>query len=211
MGGLWGYLTALIASKRAAPEDDLLSGLVASGELDDAELTGTCLTLLVGGYESSATMFSLGTYALLTHPDQLAALRADPDLLPRAVDELLRYLSVLQFGTERAPLEDVEVDGVLIRVGEAVLLHWPTINRDPARFTDPDRFDITRTDAGAHLSFGHGSHHCIGQSLARIELLAGFGTLLRRFPDLRLADPADPLDIRPGASTYGPDRLPVVW
>ncbi|MFD1047852.1 cytochrome P450 [Kibdelosporangium lantanae] len=122
VGSFWAYLTELIQRRRAEPTDDLISGLVSGGELNDAELTGTCMTLLIGGYESTATTFSLGTYALLNRPEQLAALRADDSLMDTAVDELLRYLSVLQHGTERTPLEDAEMDGVVMRAGQTALI-----------------------------------------------------------------------------------------
>ncbi|GAB3887929.1 cytochrome P450 [Kibdelosporangium lantanae] len=211
VGSFWAYLTELIQRRRAEPTDDLISGLVSGGELNDAELTGTCMTLLIGGYESTATTFSLGTYALLNRPEQLAALRADDSLMDTAVDELLRYLSVLQHGTERTPLEDAEMDGVVMRAGQTALIHWPTINRDPVQFPDPDKLDVSRENAATHMAFGHGAHHCVGAQLARIELRAGFRALLRRFENLRLAVPVEEIRMRASAATYGPERLPITW
>ncbi|GAA2785694.1 cytochrome P450 [Crossiella cryophila] len=211
VGRTWGYVAGLVHRRRSEPSGDLLSDLVAAGELTDPELTGAAIALLIAGYETSSNMIALGTYTLLTQPDQLAALRADPSLVDGAVEELLRYLTVLQVGTERAPLEDVEIDGVLMKAGETALIHLPAANRDPARFADPDRLDITRTDAGGHLALGHGIHQCLGHQLARIELRIAYSTLLSHFPDLRLAVPAEEIELRPGAGVYGAVRLPITW
>ncbi|WP_216214401.1 cytochrome P450 [Amycolatopsis aidingensis] len=209
-GRVLGFLGELVRHKRSEPGDDLLSGLVAGGELDDAELAGVGLVLLIAGHETTANMLALGTYTLLREPEQLAALRADPGLLDTAVEELLRYLTIVHLGTQRTPLEDVELDGVLLRRGETVLLHLPAANRDPDRFAEPDRLDLTRHSAG-HLAFGHGVHQCLGQQLARIEMRAGFAALLEEFPELRLAVPAEEVPMREQMAIYGVHRLPVHW
>jgi cytochrome P450 len=155
-------------------------------------------------------MLGLGTFALLTRPDQLATLRADPALMPGAVDELLRYLSVPQLGVSRTALEDVELHGQKIREGEVVTISIPAANRDPARFADADVLDIRKPVAG-HLAFGHGVHQCLGMGLALIEMRLAFTGLLERFPKLRLAIPADEVPMRYDRQIYGVDRLPVEW
>ncbi|GGO81900.1 cytochrome P450 [Nonomuraea cavernae] len=204
------YLYGLVQRKRAEPADDLLSGLVAGGELNDEELTGVAFLLLVAGHETTANMLGLGTYALLANPGQLAALRDDSGLVDNAVEELLRYLTIIHIGPVRTALEDVEIEGTLIGRGEAVTLSLPVANRDPERFPDPDRLDVTRP-AGGHLTFGHGIHQCLGQQLARTEMRVGYPALLRRFPDLRLAVSPEEVPMRSDMSIYGVHRLPVTW
>jgi cytochrome P450 len=204
------FLYGLIQRKRAAPEDDLLSGLVASGELNDEELTGAAVLLLIAGHETTANMIALGTYALLTNPGQLAAMREDPSLVSNGVEELLRYLSILHIGPVKSALEDVELDGRLIKKGDSVTLHLPVANRDPSRFPDGDRLDVTR-EATGHLAFGHGIHQCLGQQLARIEMRIAYGALLRRLPGLGLAVPPEEVPMRSDMSIYGVHRLPVTW
>lgn len=207
---LTAFLGELVETKRAEPADDLLSGLVAGGELNHQELVTIALTLLVAGHETTAKMLALGTFALLEHPDQLAKLRAQPELINNTVEELLRYLTIVHIGPVRVAKEDVEVDGVLIKAGETVTLSLPAVNRDPARFTGADELDLTRPATG-HLAFGHGVHQCLGQQLARIEMRVAYPALLRRFPGLRLAVPAGEVKARPNAAIYGLDALPVTW
>ncbi|WP_113699077.1 cytochrome P450 [Nonomuraea lactucae] len=210
MTSISAFLYGLIQRKRAEPGDDLLSGLVAGGELNDEELTGVALLLLVAGHETTANMLGLGTYALLADPEQLAALRDDPSLVENAVEELLRYLTIIHLGPVRTALEDVEVDGTLIKAGEAVTLQLPAANRDPIRFPGGERLDVTRQASG-HLTFGHGIHQCLGQQLARIEMRIGYAALLRRLPGLRLAVPPQEVPMRTDMSIYGVHRLPVTW
>ncbi|MGN9780107.1 cytochrome P450 [Nonomuraea sp. ZG12] len=204
------FLHELVDRKRAHPEDDLISGLVASGELSDAEITGAAVLMLIAGHETTANMLALGTYALLTNPGQLAAMRDDPALLANGVEELLRYLSILHLGPVRTALEDLELDGRLIKKGDSVTLHLPVINRDPSRFPGADRLDVTREVRG-HLAFGHGIHQCLGQQLARIEMRIAYGALLRRLPGLGLAVPPEEVPMRSDMSIYGVHRLPVTW
>ncbi|MEV0168078.1 cytochrome P450 [Nonomuraea fuscirosea] len=203
------YLAELVAAKRANPTDDVLSDLLDS-DLTDEELQGMALILLSAGFDTTANMLALGTFALLQNPDQLAALRADPSLTDQAVEELLRYLTVAkQFF--RVALEDVELGGHAITAGSTVVLALNTANRDPARFTDPHTLDIHRQDGG-HLAFSHGIHQCLGQQLARVEMRVAFPALLNRFPTLRLAVPAEQVALRPEiADIYGVKSLPVTW
>ncbi|QLE75290.1 cytochrome P450 [Streptomyces rectiverticillatus] len=203
------YLAELVATKRANPTDDVLSELTDS-DLTDEELKGISLILLAAGLDTTANMLALGTFALLQHPAQLAALRADPALTDRAVEELLRYLSVAKTFM-RTALEDVEVGGRIIKAGTTVVLSYNTANRDPECFTDPHVLDLHRQDGG-HLAFGHGTHLCLGRQLARIEMRVAFPALLNRFPTLRLAVPAEEVGLRPEtADIYGVKSLPVAW
>ncbi|MFG1701802.1 cytochrome P450 [Nonomuraea sp. M3C6] len=210
LGRVMAYLYGLIGRKRKEPADDLLGGLIESGELDDDELTGVAFLLLVAGHETTANMLGLGTYALLTNPDQLAAMRDDPSVVDNGVEELLRYLTIIHLGPFRTALEDVEIEGNLIKTGETVGIHLPTVNRDPSRFADGDALDVTRP-AGGHLTFGHGIHQCLGQQLARAEMRIGYPALLRRFPGLRLAVTPEEVPMRSDMSIYGVHRLPVTW
>ncbi|WP_245651360.1 cytochrome P450 [Streptosporangium amethystogenes] len=203
------YLAELVAAKRANPTDDVLSDLLDS-DLTDEELKGMALILLSAGFDTTANMLALGTFALLRNPEQLAALRTEPALIDGAMEELLRYLSVAkQF--MRTALEDVELGGRTIRAGSMVILSYNTANRDPERFTDPQVLDLRRQDGG-HLAFGHGIHLCLGQQLARVEMRVALPALLNRFPTLRLAVPAEEVALRPeSADIYGVKSLPVTW
>lgn len=203
------YLSELVTSKRAEPGEDILSDLARHDDLTIEELTGAAFLLLLAGHETTANMLALGTFALLEHPEQAADLRADPGLLPGAVDELLRYLSVADIFFRYAT-EDLELGGETITKGATVVVSLLAANRDPRRFEDADTLDIRRTARGL-LSFGHGIHQCLGQQLARIEMRAGFGGLLRRFPDLTLAVPAGEVKLRTDMNIYGVHALPVSW
>lgn len=209
--GLGSYLHGLVRAKRAEPGDDLLSGLATgAGNLTDEELTSIAFLLLVAGHETTANQLGLGVFALLDHPAQLAALRADPSLTDGAVEELLRYLSVVHHGPTRAALEDVEIEGRLIREGELVMVSLAAANRDPHQYADPEELDVTRRTAD-HLAFGHGAHQCLGRQLARTVLRHSLTALLRRFPGLRLAVPAEEVGLRHDMQVYGVHRLPVAW
>ncbi|MFG3015847.1 cytochrome P450 [Streptomyces cinerochromogenes] len=203
------YLAGLVAAKRANPTDDVLSELTDS-DLTDEELKGISLLLLSAGFDTTANMLALGTFALLQNPAQLAALRADPALTDQAVEELLRYLSVAKTFW-RTALEDVELGGQTIEAGTTVVLSYHTANRDPERFTDPHVLDLRRPYDG-HLAFSHGIHQCLGQQLARIEMRVAFRALVDRFPALRLAVPAEEVVLRPEtADIFGVKSLPVTW
>ncbi|MFE9745971.1 cytochrome P450 [Saccharothrix saharensis] len=202
------FVLRLAERKHVEPGDDMLTGLVATGELTDSEVANMGLLLLVAGHETTANMLGIGTLLLLQRPDQLAALRADPSLVDNAVEELMRYLTIIQFGTVRTALEDVEIGGVVVGAGESVSISVAAANRDPARFERPDEFDIHRSATG-HLGFGHGVHQCLGQQLARIEMRVGFSALFREFPDLRLAVPAADVKLRTDMAIYGVHELPV--
>ncbi|GAA3140324.1 cytochrome P450 [Streptomyces rectiviolaceus] len=200
----------LLMRKKAEPADDVLSVLVSGDDITVEESIGATLLLLVAGHETTASMLSLGTYALLNNPDQMALLRADESLVESAVEELLRFLTIVHVGVQRTPTEDVEIDGVTLRKGETVLIHLPSANRDPGQFTDPDRLDVTR-GGHSHLTFSHGIHQCLGQQLARLELRIGYTALLRRFPDLRIAGDPQEIPMRSDMAVYGVHRLPVTW
>ncbi len=203
------YFSELVAAKRANPTDDILSDLTES-DLNDEELRGISHFTMMAGFDTTANTLALGTYALLRNPDQLAALRADPALIDPAVEELLRYTTVAKTFM-RAALEDVELGGHTVKAGELVVLSYNTANRDPERFGDPQKLDIRRKDGG-HLAFGHGSHMCVGQQLARAELRIAFTALFDRFPTLRLAVPVEEVGLRPDtAAVYGMTSLPVTW
>jgi cytochrome P450 len=207
--GLQEYMAELVAAKRAAPSDDLLGDLARDSDLTDEELVGIGGFLLAAGLDTTANMIAHGTFALLSNPDQAAALRTDPDLAPQAVEELLRYLTVAHT-TVKTALEDVELEGRTIAAGESVTLSLEAANRDPERFPGPDVLDLHRKATG-HLGFGHGIHQCLGQQLARVELTVALPALLQRFPALRLGIPADEVPLRTDMNIYGVHRLPVTW
>ncbi|GGZ86984.1 cytochrome P450 [Streptomyces bluensis] len=208
------YMRDLVADKREHPDDALLSTLIRAQDPDpaltDQELTGMGRLLLIAGHETTANMLALGTYALLSHPDQLRSLREHPEGVGRAVEELLRYLTIVQFGTVRVAREDVQIHGVRIRAGQTVVASLPAANRDPGQFTEPDRLDLTR-EPSQHVSFGHGIHQCLGQQLARVEMQIAFPALLRRFPTLRLAVPPEQVPMRDDMFVYGVHALPLSW
>lgn len=207
------YLERLLAAKRSAPDDDLLSALIAARDdeqrLDEEELVAMAFLLLVAGYITTVNLIGSGMVALLTHPDQLDRLREDPGLLPNAVEEFLRYDGPVNPGMTRFPTEDIEIGGVRIARGDTVVIALATADRDPARFPEPDRLDVSRDD-NAHLAFGHGMHYCLGAPLARLEGQVAFGTLLRRLPDITLAVPAAELQWQSGG-LRGLKRLPVTF
>ncbi|WP_314612957.1 cytochrome P450 [Streptomyces stackebrandtii] len=207
--GLQEYMAELVAAQRAAPGDDLLGDLARDSDLSDEELVGVGGFLLAAGLDTTANMIAHGTFALLTDPAQADALRTDPDLAPQAVEELMRYLTIAHTSVKSA-LEDVELEGRLIKAGESVTLSFEAANRDAERFPDPDVLDLRRKATG-HLGFGHGIHQCLGQQLARVELTVALPALLRRFPTLRLDVPADEVPLRTDMSIYGVHRLPVTW
>ncbi|MDA5285017.1 cytochrome P450 [Streptomyces sp. Isolate_45] len=207
------YVTELIRDKRARPADDLLSDLVAARDeeqrLTEDELVAMVFLLLAAGYITTVNLIGGGIATLLAHPDQLELLRSDPALLPGAIEEFLRYDGPVSPGIARFAREDVEIAGVSIPRGATVLIGSALADRDPARFTDPERLDITRQD-NAHLAFGHGIHYCLGAPLARLEGQIAIGTALRRLPGLALAVPPEEIPWRPGG-LRGPRSLPVTF
>ncbi|MGA5363404.1 cytochrome P450 [Streptomyces purpurascens] len=214
-GRLIAYLDELMGEKMARPAGDLLSGLVErvrSGELSRSESARMGVLLLIAGHETTANMIALGTLALLEHPEQLALLRDtdDPKRVAAAVEELLRYLTIVHNGRRRAALEDIEIGGQVIRAGEGMVMPNDLANRDPAAFADPDRLDLRR-DARRHIAFGFGVHQCLGQPLARMELQVVYSTLYRRIPTLKLAAPVESLPFKHDGSVYGVYELPVTW
>jgi len=206
---LSSYLAELIVHKRADPGSDLLSDLARDDDLSIEELVGISFLLLLAGHETTANMLALGTFALLENPEQMTVLQADPDLLPGAIEEFLRYLSVVDV-IYRYAATDIELGGETIPKGSTVLVSTLAANRDPRQFADAENLDSHRNARG-HLSFGHGVHQCLGQQLARIEMRAGFAGLLRRFPKLALAIPAKEVPLRTGMQIYGVHALPVTW
>jgi cytochrome P450 len=211
MDSLYTILRELIAAKAGGQPDGLLHALVEDGTLDGEEIAGVGVLLLTAGHESTSSSLALSTFALLSHPDQLARLMADPGLADNAVEELLRYLTVFHFGVPRTPLEDLEFGGQWLRAGESITVSLPAANRDPHWFPDdPDRLDIERPTAG-HVAFGYGTHQCLGQNLVRMELRAALPALFRRFPRLRLAVPPDEVPLSSDMSVYGVHHLPVTW
>ncbi|GAA3594038.1 cytochrome P450 [Nonomuraea rosea] len=209
---LYAFMQRLVAGKRAKPADDLLSGLVhdADPPLTDAQLVDVALVLLGAGHETTANMLGLGTFALLEHPEQLAALRADPGLIDNTVEELLRFLTIIQLGVNRVTTEPVTLGGVDIPADATVVIATPEVNRDAQHWPEPDRLDLLRPRT-PHLAFGHGVHQCLGQQLARVEMKIGLGELFTRLPDLRLAVPADQVPLRDEMLIFGVHSLPVTW
>ncbi|MFJ2827869.1 cytochrome P450 [Streptomyces sp. NPDC087263] len=213
---LLDYLGNLVAGKADRPTDDLLSRMATqylrTGVSTREECAKQALLLLVAGHETTANMIALGTATLLQHPDQLAAVRdGSPARVAGAVEELLRYLTVVHLGRRRVALEDIWIDGQIIRAGDGVICAAEIGNRDPEIFEDPDRLDVDRPQARRHLAFGTGTHQCLGQNLARMELQLAYPALLRRFPGLRIDQPLDEVRFRTDMGVYGVHELPVAW
>ncbi|WP_030245706.1 cytochrome P450 [Streptomyces sp. NRRL S-455] len=202
------YLRELIAARRKEPGEDLISGLIAAHDegdrLTEQEMISTAVLLLNAGHEATVNATVNGWYALFRNPSQLDALRADPTLIPSAIEELMRYDTPLQL-FERWVLDEIEIAGTTIPRGAEVALLFGSANHDPEVFTDPGRLDLTRTD-NPHISFSAGIHYCIGAPLARIELAASMGALLEKAPTLRLA--AEP-DRKPNFVIRGLEGLAV--
>ncbi|WP_042387309.1 cytochrome P450 [Streptacidiphilus melanogenes] len=207
---LSAYLEELAERKAQDPDDRIISRLLARGDLTRSEVAAMSLLLLVAGHETTANMTALSTLALLRDPVQLARLRKDPTLIKGAVEELLRFLSIVQGGTVRVAVETAEIGGTTIAAGEGVICMLSTANRDGSVFASPDELDVGR-DARRHVAFGFGVHQCLGQPLARLELQIALETLIRRLPGLRLAVPAEQIRYRTDAAVYGVEELPVAW
>lgn len=211
---LFGYVAELVATRRTHPTDDLVGIMVGARDegqrLSEEELATHIVGLITTGAETTSSQIPNFLYAILTHPDQLALLRRDPALVPRAVEELLRWIpfnSAALF--PRYATEDVQFRDATVRAGEFVLPSLSAANRDPEVFADPDRLDITR-EHNPHIAFGHGAHHCVGAQLARMELQVMLGTMVRRFPELALAGDPAAISWKQGL-VRGPLALRVTW
>jgi cytochrome P450 len=206
------YMAQLVAHQRVEPGAGLLGMLVREHgtELTDAELTGIGDLLLFAGHETTANMLGVGTALLLEHPDQLVIMRERPDRVADAVEELLRFLSVVSACMARTAVTDTTIGSQQIDAGDLVVCSLPAANRDPAFADHLDRLDLSRA-AGPHVAFGHGIHHCLGAPLARLEMEIAFPALLQRFPALRLAVPAGEISFLTHSVVYGVRSLPVAW
>lgn len=215
IGKLTSYIAGLVVQRRSKPTDDLISELVLARDEDDRlseeELIFLCMLLLVAGYETTSNQISNFVYLLLTHPDHITLLKERPELLPTAVEELLRFtpLSTSAAFPHYAKAE-VKLSGGVVAEGQPVLTSISAANRDPTVFEDPDRLDITRPTIN-HLSFGYGAHHCVGASLARMELQVALDLLLDRLPGIRLAVDANNVSWKPNLLFRGPMELPITW
>jgi cytochrome P450 len=209
------FLGELIEEKAASPGDDVISYVLINHEnqtgLTRAEIISNTRLLIFAGFETTVNQLGLGILTLLQHPGQLAELQANPDLIPGAIEEILRYTIMDQYPRARVALEDVELGGHTIKAGEGVLASLASANKDPDIFPDPDRFDIHRQDARNHVGFSFGIHQCLGQALARMEMQLAIGTLLRRVPTLQLAVPPEELRFMPNQIMNGLIELPVSW
>ncbi|MEV4601783.1 cytochrome P450 [Amycolatopsis sp. NPDC049253] len=212
---LLAYLSRLVEQKLKDPGDDVLSRLateqVAAGTMTADDVAAMGQLLLVAGHETTANMIALGTVALLEHPEQLDLVRdGDAALIANAVEELLRYLTIVHTGRRRVALADMEIAGQRIRKGDGLIAASDVANRDAEAFPDPDKLDVTRK-ARHHVAFGYGVHQCLGQPLARVELQVVYSTLYRRIPTLKLAAPLAELDFKHDMLVYGVHSLPVTW
>jgi cytochrome P450 len=207
-----GYLSDLIAVKRAEPGADMISALVQAHDADDRlahdELVAMAFLLLIAGHETTVNLIANGVLALIANPDQLAALRADRGLVPGAIEEFLRFESPVKNATFRFTVEPTELGGVVVPARELVVLSLGSANRDPDRYADPDRLDIER-DTSGHMAFGHGIHYCLGAPLARLEAEIAFNRLLDTYDRIELAVPMAELRWRPGMLIRGLERFPV--
>ncbi|SHG23860.1 Cytochrome P450 [Jatrophihabitans endophyticus] len=207
------YLDDLVAAKDAEPGDDLLSRMCerrVEADVSIEEVVGIATLLMVAGYETVANQIGVGTVALLQNPDQLADLKAHPDKIRGAADEIVRHQTVTDYGARRAATADIEVGGTTIRKGDGVLVVLSSANRDESVFTDPDELDINRKTQD-HLAFGWGPHQCVGHLLARVQLECAWAALFERLPDLRLDVPLDEVPFRFDMFVYGVRGLPVTW
>lgn len=206
------FMLDIVTGQRTEPRDGMIGMLVAEhgDELTDEEIVGISNMFLSAGFDTTANTIGLGLLALFENPDQLALLRDDPTVLDTAVEELMRYLSVISATSGRTATEDLELGGVTVKAGEYVVPALAVANRDPAHYDDPDRLDLTRTP-GQQVGFGYGVHRCTGATMALLELKIAFSALLRRFPGIRLAVPREELTYRGYNMVHGALSIPVVW
>ena len=210
------YLAQLVETKMENPAEDAVSDLaerVRAGELSVKEAAQLGTGLLIAGHETTANMIGLGVLALLQYPEQAAVLRGtdDPKVVANAVEELLRYLSIIQNGQRRVAAEDIEIAGEVIRAGEGIIIDLAPANWDANAFAEPERLYLHRSGAGQHVAFGYGRHQCVGQQLARAELQIVFHTLFHRIPTLELAVPIEDVPFKHDRLAYGVYELPVTW
>ncbi|MFI7123172.1 cytochrome P450 [Amycolatopsis sp. NPDC049868] len=213
MAKLSSYIAELVTQRRATPTDDLLGTLAAARDdgdmLTDQEVVIFGMTMLSGGHQTILHQLSNIIVTLLDRPEAMAQLRENPEQLPAAIEELLRFVPLFTgAGQTRVATEDVQVASVPVKKGQAVLASLISANRDESAFEHPDELDLRRETASQHLAFGHGSHYCPGAQLARTQLQIGLGTLLRRFPGLQLAEP---VEFKKGGVLRGPHKLIVTW
>ena len=214
-GEMYLYIQELVTRKERDPGDDLISRLltdyVATGQLTRDTVAVNAVVMMLAGHETTANMISLGTVALLEHPEIYAMLGQTDDaaVIANTVEEMLRYLTIVHAQVDRIALEDLTIGGQLIRAGERVLMNLPAGNWDTTFTADPEKLDIHRNVRG-HLAFGYGTHQCIGANLARVEMQVAFSSLARRLPGLRLAVPPEELKFK-DADIYGMKELPVTW
>ncbi|MEU9331652.1 cytochrome P450 [Streptomyces sp. NPDC048290] len=218
------YLAQMVARQRADPDHGFIGALVREhgDDFTDDEMRGVCVLLILAGIDNMEGMIGLGVLAMLEHPEQLPLLLGAADTRTegragggrlasdRALDELIRYMSVANAPTPRTAVHDIEIGGQLIKAGETVICSLTMANRDPALSDGPDRLDLAREPV-AHVAFGHGVHHCLGAALARTELRIAYQALWRRFPDLRPAVPLEEVRFHSRATAHGVHRLPVAW
>ena len=215
MGAMFTYIEELVQRKEREPGDDLISRLVteyvATGQTDHATTAMTSVIMMQAGHETTANMISLGTVALLEHPEAFERLGQtdDPAVIANIVEELMRYLTIVQSQVDRVATEDLTIGGQLIRAGEFVMMNLPAGNWDAEFVDNPESFDIGRNNRG-HLGFGYGGHQCIGQNLARVEMQVAFAALARRLPGLKLAASPESLSFKE-TDIYGMKELPVSW
>ncbi|MGH3633763.1 cytochrome P450 [Mycobacterium sp.] len=214
--GLSKYLARLLEAKMESPAEDAVTDLaerVKAGELSVREATQLGTGLLIAGHETTGNMIGLGVLALLQHPGQLAVLRDadDPKVIANAVEELMRYLSIIQNGQRRVAIEDIAIAGETICAGEGIIIDLAPADWDPSAFDEPERMYLHRSGAGQHVAFGYGRHQCVGQQLARAELQIVYHTLLRRIPTLKLAVPIEDVPFKHDRLAYGVYELPVTW
>ncbi|MFE0130487.1 cytochrome P450 [Streptomyces sp. NPDC059037] len=212
---LHGYIAQLMGSRRAQPQDDLISAMVKASDeedkLSEKELVELASVLLIAGHETVSSQLIDSLYVLFTHPEQLELLKRRTELMPRAIEELLRYVPLISHVTfARYATEDIELSGTLVRAGESVLPAIPSANRDESVFENADLFDLTR-EHNPHLGFGYGIHRCLGAPLARLEMRVALEALFARLPGMRCAVPMNSLEWKDGMQVRSLLRLPIAW
>ncbi|MEU2779742.1 cytochrome P450 [Streptomyces sp. NPDC007162] len=208
------YLLGLVRTKRTTPGNDVVTRLAAQVDEDvitDQDAADLSAFLLFAGHETTANMIALSTITLLNHPDHVPHILGGPDQVASAVEELLRYLSIVHGGLRRTAVEDVTIGGVTLHAGEGVIVPVHVANRDPEFFSNPDDLDLERANVRQHLAFGYGIHQCLGQPLARAELQIVLPEVFRRLPHLKIAVPMEEVAFKQATAVYGVRELPVTW